>query len=157
MAKANLEWFIWGGLIVYLVAKAANPKPIKIVITPTSHTEEFPGYKITDCTKVTIQDITKAKTYAFTTGKTTADPHDIFVKLFGKDDCLGYLKFKSKAEAQFVYDIISYFSAGAVAGKKNTLASSVVAINGMRDDFLKMGFDLPIATETTVQSIISQQ
>lgn len=116
----NLKPFLIGGIVAYFITKKSSSNKT----TSTGNKSNVfirPGYTITNCKTITINDKTKALEQAFKYGANFKVITDIDNCLFNGTACRSTLEIKDAKTAEFFYNLSLYYLAGAVnAGKLKT-------------------------------------
>lgn len=156
MIQMNLKPLLIGGIVAFFVTrKSATSKSKSVDNKPKVFIK--PGYTITDCKIIKINDAEKALKQAFKYGANYKKPEDIDNCLFGGNTCRLTLIVKDPEIAKFFYDLSFYYLAGAVKENKVKVEdfSAGLAIN--REAFEKENIStVGWLTEKDIPAIIEK-
>lgn len=159
----NLKPFLIGGIVAYFITKKSSSNKT----TSTGNKSNVfirPGYTITDCKTITINDEQKALKQAFKYGANYKHPIDVDDCLFGGTSlnnpaygCRLTLDLKDPKIAKFFYNLSLYYLAGAVNEGKIKVEDFAEGLNINRLAFEKEKIDTSQwLTEKDIPQIIEE-
>lgn len=160
MIQMNLKPLLIGGIVAYFVTqRSATSKSKSVDNKPKVFIK--PGYTITDCKIIKINDAEKALKQAFKYGANYKKPEDIDNCLFGSTNCklsLDIQDIKAHPEkGKFFYDLSIYYLSGALNAGKVKLEDFVLGLAINREEFAKENIStVGWLTEKDIPAIIEK-
>lgn len=160
MIQMNLKPLLIGGIVAFFVTrKSATSKSKSVDNKPKVFIK--PGYTITDCKIIKINDEQKALKQAFKYGANYKNPEGMDICLFGSTNCklsLDIQDIKAHPEkGKFIYDLSVYYLAGALNKEKVKLEDFVPGLEINREEFEKENIStVGWLTEKDIPAIIEK-